>query len=67
MQVAVATGVADECLSNMRTVRAFAMEEEETRLFTQEVDRSRQLNEALGTGIGIFQVGLLCFRPIQYY
>ncbi|KAK4329380.1 hypothetical protein Pmani_000263 [Petrolisthes manimaculis] len=56
-QVAVATGVADECLSNMRTVRAFAMEEEETRLFTQEVDRSRQLNEALGTGIGIFQAG----------
>lgn len=30
-QVAIATGVADEAISNMRTVRAFAMEESEHR------------------------------------
>ena len=30
-QVAMATGVADEALSNVRTVRAFAMEEKEER------------------------------------
>lgn len=56
-QVARATGVADECLGNMRTVRAFAMEEAERKIFAREVDRSRQLNEALGFGIGIFQAG----------
>ena len=31
LQVAIATGVANEALSNVRTVRAFAMEEKETR------------------------------------
>ncbi|XP_045131652.1 mitochondrial potassium channel ATP-binding subunit-like [Portunus trituberculatus] len=56
-QVARATAVADECLANMRTVRAFAMEDSEKNLFTQELDKSRQLNEALGMGIGIFQAG----------
>jgi ATP-binding cassette subfamily B (MDR/TAP) protein 8 len=30
-QVAMATGVADEAISNVRTVRAFAMEESEAR------------------------------------
>ncbi len=29
-QVAIATGVADEALGNVRTVRAFAMEDKET-------------------------------------
>ncbi|KAG0723901.1 ATP-binding cassette sub-family B member 8, mitochondrial [Chionoecetes opilio] len=56
-QVARATGVADECLANMRTVRAFAMEDTENKLFIQELDKSRELNEALGMGIGIFQAG----------
>ncbi|XP_069158315.1 mitochondrial potassium channel ATP-binding subunit isoform X4 [Procambarus clarkii] len=56
-QVARATGVADECLSNMRTVRAFAMEDAEKDLFAREVEKSRQLNELLGFGIGIFQAG----------
>lgn len=56
LQVARATGVADECLGNMRTVRAFAMEDTELKLFSQELDKSRQLNEALGMGIGVFQV-----------
>ncbi|XP_042241922.1 mitochondrial potassium channel ATP-binding subunit-like isoform X1 [Homarus americanus] len=56
-QVARATGVADECLGNMRTVRAFAMEDAEKDLFAREVNKSRQLNELLGLGIGIFQAG----------
>lgn len=56
-QLAKATGVADECLSNMRTVRAFAMEDEEQKLFSREVAKSRQVNENLGFGIGIFQAG----------
>lgn len=30
-QVAIATGVADEAIGNVRTVRAFAMEESECR------------------------------------
>ena len=30
-QIAVATGVADEAISNVRTVRGFAMEESEVR------------------------------------
>ena len=30
-QIAIATGVADEAISNVRTVRAFAMEESEGR------------------------------------
>lgn len=56
-QVARATGVADECLGNMRTVRAFAMEDSEETLYAREVDKSRQLNEDLGLGIGLFQAG----------
>ena len=69
LQVARATGVADECLANMRTVRAFAMEDSEKNLFIQELDKSRKLNEALGMGIGIFQVcggltNLMCERSI---
>ncbi|XP_076053089.1 mitochondrial potassium channel ATP-binding subunit-like [Oratosquilla oratoria] len=56
-QVAKATGVADECLGNMRTVRAFAMEPAEAQLFSREVEKSRELNEMLGTGIGLFQAG----------
>lgn len=32
------------------------MEDSEKKLFVQELDKSRELNEALGMGIGIFQV-----------
>uniref|UniRef100_A0AAX7SSL3 Mitochondrial potassium channel ATP-binding subunit n=1 Tax=Astatotilapia calliptera TaxID=8154 RepID=A0AAX7SSL3_ASTCA len=52
-QVAKATGVADEALGNVRTVKAFAMEERE--LYAYEVDKSCEMNENLGTGIAIFQ------------
>ncbi|XP_027759620.1 ATP-binding cassette sub-family B member 8, mitochondrial isoform X2 [Empidonax traillii] len=54
-QVAKATVVADEALGNVRTVRAFAMEEQQARLFCTEVDRSGQLSERLGLGIAAFQ------------
>ncbi|XP_018018920.1 mitochondrial potassium channel ATP-binding subunit-like [Hyalella azteca] len=57
LQVAVSTGVAEECLGNIRTVRSFASEEQEMQLFSQEVDKSRAMNETLGFGIGIFQAG----------
>lgn len=54
-QVAKATGVADEALGNVRTVKAFAMEERELQLYAYEVDKSCEMNENLGAGIAIFQ------------
>lgn len=54
-QVSKATGVADEALGNVRTVRAFAMEDRELQLYSAEVEKSREMNEALGFGIAVFQ------------
>ncbi|XP_072297790.1 mitochondrial potassium channel ATP-binding subunit isoform X2 [Eucyclogobius newberryi] len=54
-QVAKATGVADEALGNVRTVKAFAMEDRELQLYAHEVDKSCEMNESLGNGIAIFQ------------
>ncbi|XP_059585271.1 mitochondrial potassium channel ATP-binding subunit isoform X2 [Alligator mississippiensis] len=54
-QVAKATGVADEVLGNVRTVRAFAMEDRQLEVYCTEVQRSGQLNERLGVGIAVFQ------------
>ncbi|NXU08840.1 ABCB8 protein, partial [Pardalotus punctatus] len=54
-QVAKATVVADEALGNVRTVRAFAMEEQQAGLFCAEVDRAGCLSERLGLGIAAFQ------------
>ncbi|XP_034039238.1 mitochondrial potassium channel ATP-binding subunit [Thalassophryne amazonica] len=54
-QVSKATGVADEALGNVRTVRAFAMEERELQLYAYEVDKSCKMNETLGAGIAVFQ------------
>ncbi|KAM9387547.1 mitochondrial potassium channel ATP-binding subunit [Phaethornis superciliosus] len=54
-QVAKATGVADEALGNVRTVRAFAMEEQQAGLYCTEVDRAGLLSERLGLGIAAFQ------------
>lgn len=54
-QVAKATGVADEALGNVRTVRAFAMEDRELEMYAAEVQKSAAMNETLGTGIAIFQ------------
>uniref|UniRef100_A0A9J8AR14 Mitochondrial potassium channel ATP-binding subunit n=1 Tax=Cyprinus carpio carpio TaxID=630221 RepID=A0A9J8AR14_CYPCA len=54
-QVAKATGVADEALGNVRTVRAFAMEDRELEMYAAEVQKSAAMNETLGTGIAVFQ------------
>jgi ATP-binding cassette subfamily B (MDR/TAP) protein 8 len=54
-QVAMATAVADEALGNIRTVRAFAMEDKEMSLYAQELEKSCWLNECLGYGIAAFQ------------
>ncbi|XP_014915209.1 mitochondrial potassium channel ATP-binding subunit [Poecilia latipinna] len=54
-QVAKATEVADEALGNVRTVKAFAMEERELQLYAHEVDKSCEMNENLGGGIAVFQ------------
>ncbi|XP_077868324.1 mitochondrial potassium channel ATP-binding subunit-like, partial [Saccoglossus kowalevskii] len=55
LQVAKATSVADEALSNIRTVRAFAMETKECELYGEELDAASHLNLNLGLGIGFFQ------------
>ncbi|XP_072324664.1 mitochondrial potassium channel ATP-binding subunit [Scyliorhinus torazame] len=54
-QISKATCVADEALGNVRTVKAFAMEDLEIEFFSKEVDKSSNMNEILGFGIGIFQ------------
>ncbi|KAE8594953.1 hypothetical protein XENTR_v10015396 [Xenopus tropicalis] len=54
-QVARATGLADEALGNVRTVKAFAMESREMELYSAEVDKSSGQNEVLGVGIAVFQ------------
>ncbi|XP_069715208.1 mitochondrial potassium channel ATP-binding subunit [Phaenicophaeus curvirostris] len=54
-QLAKATGVADEALGNVRTVRAFAMEEQQAGLYGAELERAGCLSERLGLGIAVFQ------------
>ncbi|XP_027430386.2 mitochondrial potassium channel ATP-binding subunit isoform X3 [Zalophus californianus] len=54
-QVARATGVADEALGNIRTVRAFAMEHREEERYGAELEESRCKAEELGRGIALFQ------------
>ncbi|CAB3387082.1 Hypothetical predicted protein [Cloeon dipterum] len=57
IQIAQSTCVCEEAISNMRTVRAFAMESQEQELFARETDLACKLNERLGLGIGLFQGG----------
>lgn len=54
-QVARATGVADEALGNVRTVRAFAMEQREEERYQAELESCRCKAEELGRGIALFQ------------
>ncbi|PIK54099.1 ATP-binding cassette sub-family B member 8, mitochondrial [Apostichopus japonicus] len=54
-QVSRAMSVADEALANIRTVRAFAMEQQEGALFEEEIKKAERLNSVLGCGIGFFQ------------
>jgi ATP-binding cassette subfamily B (MDR/TAP) protein 8 len=55
-QAAKATSVGEEAISNIRTVRAFAMESQECELFYQQSNEASCLNQRLGFGIGLFQV-----------
>ena len=55
-QVARISTVAEEALSNIRTVRAFGMEEKECELLEEEAYKAQELNEKLGLGIGLFMV-----------
>lgn len=54
-QISKSTAVADEALNNVRTVRAFAMENAEIEMFDDEVEYARELNIKLSLGIGLFQ------------
>ncbi|XP_072756089.1 mitochondrial potassium channel ATP-binding subunit [Anoplolepis gracilipes] len=56
-QVAKSTAVCEEAIQNIRTVRAFAAEEKEAEMFYKEVQRSCEIYERLGFGIGFFQAG----------
>lgn len=54
-QVEKSSGVANECFSNMRTVRAFSMEGNILDSYRNQLGKARQLNTLLGLGIGVFQ------------
>ena len=47
--------MGEECVSNIRTVRAFAAEDRERDLYNAEIEKANVLNEKLGLGIGLFQ------------
>lgn len=54
--MAHAIAVADEAVANIRTVRAFAMEDIEQSHFSDELMRAEYLNVRTGFWIGGFQV-----------
>ena len=54
-QIAKSTAIADEAINNVRTVRAFAMEDAEIEMFGEEIDKAKYLNTKLSVGIGLFQ------------
>ncbi|XP_049876844.1 mitochondrial potassium channel ATP-binding subunit isoform X2 [Pectinophora gossypiella] len=60
-QIEKATLVAEEAISNMRTVRAFAGEENEARMFAEECEAAADMSMELGLGVGLFQAGTNLF------
>ncbi|KAG6458871.1 mitochondrial potassium channel ATP-binding subunit [Manduca sexta] len=60
-QIEKSTLVAEEAISNMRTVRAFAGEQSEAELFAGECRAAAALSMELGLGIGLFQAGTNLF------
>ncbi|KAM3959241.1 mitochondrial potassium channel ATP-binding subunit [Aphomia sociella] len=60
-QIEKATLVAEEAISNMRTVRAFAGEDNEAEMFARESDAAAELSMELGLGVGLFQAGTNLF------
>ncbi|XP_044738970.1 mitochondrial potassium channel ATP-binding subunit-like [Chrysoperla carnea] len=55
------TSIAEEAISNIRTVRGFAMEDLEVQMFDSELSLVQHLNINLGVGIGLFQAGTNLF------
>ncbi|XP_052743697.1 mitochondrial potassium channel ATP-binding subunit [Bicyclus anynana] len=60
-QIEKSTLVAEEAIANVRTVRAFAGEENEARLFAEECKTAADLSMELGLGVGLFQAGTNLF------
>ncbi|CAK1553064.1 unnamed protein product [Leptosia nina] len=60
-QIEKATLVAEEAIANMRTVRAFAGEENEANMFAEECETAAHLSMELGLGVGLFQAGTNLF------
>eukprot|EP00126_Sphaerothecum_destruens_P008377 Sdes_comp20188_c0_seq1m13465 len=54
-ELSKATCIAQESVSQIRTIRAFASEDIELEKFSSQLARSETLNQELGVGIGIFQ------------
>ncbi|XP_050432013.1 mitochondrial potassium channel ATP-binding subunit [Adelges cooleyi] len=52
-----ATIIAEEVVGNIRTVRAFASENQECERFLEEIENNGLLHKKLGYGIGLFQAG----------
>lgn len=66
-QVEKTTAVADEAIGNIRTVRAFAMEDQEQELFTTEASLAMVFNQKLGLGVALFQAGTNLFLNRYFY
>ncbi|CAG9795526.1 unnamed protein product [Diatraea saccharalis] len=60
-QIEKATLVAEEAIANMRTVRAFAGEQNEAGMFAAECEAAADLSMELGLGVGLFQAGTNLF------
>lgn len=60
-QNAKVTLVAEEAIGNIRTVRAFAMEDLEKNILEEQAELCRIYNVRLGEGIAIFQAGTNLF------
>lgn len=59
-----ATTICEEIISNIRTVKAFANENEESSKYLSQVEQASNLYIILGYGIGIFQAGTNLFLNI---
>ncbi|CAH0391410.1 unnamed protein product [Bemisia tabaci] len=51
------TTLSEEAITNIRTVRAFAMESQECKLYDEKLQEVADLQIRLGLGIGLFQGG----------
>ncbi|CAL8071572.1 unnamed protein product [Calicophoron daubneyi] len=55
LQSSLATSIADESFTHIRSVKALALEEAQIDRFCLETGKAKELNERLGYGIGVFQ------------